>query len=181
MCIRDSCHKDAASRDLVTKNLTQVEGMSLDVLRRGIDWGFETFPQYLALLRRKGVIRPWHDRGIVPGQKWDEAIDRELGMADLILLLVSMDFLNSDYIWGKELATAIARAERGDASVVPVLLRAVDIEDAPFAKLQGLPTDLRPVTSWPNRDEAWTDVAKGIRRAVEAIQQRWAWRCPRCW
>ena len=128
---------------------------------------------HLALLRRKGVIRPWHDRGIVPGQKWDEAIDAQLSTADLILLLVSMDFLNSDYIWGKELATALARAERGDASVVPVLLRAVDIEDAPFAKLQGLPTDLRPVTSWPNRDEAWADVAKGIRRTVEAIQQRW--------
>jgi CheY-like chemotaxis protein len=129
---------------------------------------------HLALLRRKGVIRPWHDRGIVPGQKWDEAIDTQLTSAALILLLVSMDFMNSDYIWGKELATAIARAERGDASVVPVLLRAVDIEDAPFAKLQGLPTDLRPVTSWPNRDEAWTDVAKGIRRTVEGIQQRWA-------
>jgi CheY-like chemotaxis protein len=129
---------------------------------------------HLALLRRKGVIRPWHDRGIVPGQQWDEAIDAQLTRADLILLLVSMDFLNSDYIWGKELGTAIARAERGDASVVPVLLRAVDIEGAPFAKFQGLPTDLRPVTSWPNRDEAWTDVAKGIRRTVEAIQQRWA-------
>ncbi len=129
---------------------------------------------HLALLRRKGVIRPWHDRGIVAGQKWDEAIDAQLTRADLILLLVSMDFLNSDYIWGKELATAVARAERGDASVVPVLLRAVDIEGAPFAHLQGLPTDLRPVTSWPNRDEAWTDVAKGIRRTVERIQQRWA-------
>ena len=129
---------------------------------------------HLALLRRKGVIRPWHPRGIVPGQKWDQAIDAQLTSADLILLLVSMDFMNSDYIWGKELATAIARAERDDASVVPVLLRAVDIEGAPFAKLQGLPTDLRPVTSWPNRDEAWTDVAKGIRRTVEAIQQRWA-------
>lgn len=129
---------------------------------------------HLALLRRKGVIRPWHDRGIVPGQKWDAAIDTQLTRADLILLLVSMDFLNSDYIWGKELATAVARAERGDASVVPVLLRAVDIEGAPFAHLQGLPTDLRPVTSWPNRDEAWTDVAKGIRRTVERIRQRWA-------
>ena len=129
---------------------------------------------HLALLRRKGVIRPWHDRGIVPGQQWDKEIDAQLASADLILLLVSMDFLNSDYIWGKELATAIDRADRGDASVVPVLLRAVDIEDAPFAKLQGLPTDLRPVTSWPNRDEAWTDVAKGIRRTVEGIQKRWA-------
>ena len=127
---------------------------------------------HLALLRRKGVIRPWHDRGIVPGQKWDKTIDAQLTNADLILLLVSMDFMNSDYIWGKELATAIARAESDDASVVPVLLRAVDIEGAPFAKLQGLPTDLRPVTSWPNRDEAWTDVAKGIRRTVEASEGR---------
>lgn len=129
---------------------------------------------HLALLRRKGVIRPWHDRGIVPGQQWDQAIDSQLTSADLILLLVSKDFLNSDYIWGKELATAMSRAEHGDASVVPVLLRAVDIEDAPFAHLQGLPTDLRPVTSWPNRDEAWTDVAKGIRRTVADIQARWA-------
>jgi len=56
---------------------------------------------------------------------------------------------------------------------VPVMLRAVDIAGAPFAELQGLPTDLRPVTSWPNRDEAWTDVAKGIRRAVEQIQASW--------
>lgn len=127
---------------------------------------------HLALLRRKGVIRPWHDRGIVPGQQWDQVLDDRLAAADLILLLVSMDFVNSDYIWGKELATALARAECGDASVVPVLLRAVDIEDAPFVHLQGLPTDLRPVTSWPNRDEAWTDVAKGIRRTVKSIRQR---------
>ena len=69
---------------------------------------------HLALLRRKGVIRPWHDRGIVPGQQWDKEIDAQLASADLILLLVSMDFLNSDYIWGKELATAIDRADRGE-------------------------------------------------------------------
>lgn len=41
-------------RDITMRNLTQVEGMSLDVLRQGIDWGFETFPEYLAFLRRKG-------------------------------------------------------------------------------------------------------------------------------
>lgn len=64
------------------------------------------------------------------------------------------------------------RHERGEASVVPVMLRAVDITDAPFAALQGLPTDLKPVTSWPNRDEAWTDVAKGIRRTVEQIRSK---------
>lgn len=125
---------------------------------------------HLKIMERRGVIRPWHDRCIAPGQKWDQAISGQLESADLVLLLVSKDFINSDYIWGHELETAMNRQKRGEASVVPVMLRAVDIDGAPFADLQGLPTDLRPVTSWPNRDEAWTDVAKGIRRTVEQIQ-----------
>lgn len=128
---------------------------------------------HLKIMERRGVIRPWHDRCIAPGQKWDKAINSQLESADLVLLLVSKDFINSDYIWGHELETAMKRQASGKTSVVPVMLRAVDIDGAPFAELQGLPTDLRPVTSWPNRDEAWTDVAKGIRRRVEQIQARW--------
>jgi CheY-like chemotaxis protein len=128
---------------------------------------------HLKIMERRGVIRPWHDRCIAPGQKWDKEINSQLESADLVLLLVSKDFINSDYIWGHELETAMKRQESGKTSVVPVMLRAVDIDGAPFAELQGLPTDLRPVTSWPNRDEAWTDVAKGIRRSVEQIQARW--------
>jgi CheY-like chemotaxis protein len=75
-------------------------------------------------------------------------------------------------IWSEELDIAMQRHGRGEARVVPIFVRAVDIQpgDAPFMKLQGLPTDLRPVTSWPNRDEAWTNVAKGLRPTVENIQ-----------
>ena len=127
---------------------------------------------HLKIMERRGVIRPWHDRRIDPGTRWDREIDRQLARADLVLLLVSKDFINSDYIWGHELDTAMRRQRSGEASVVPVMLRAVDIAGAPFAELQGLPSDLRPVTSWPNRDEAWTDVAKGIRRTVEQIRSR---------
>lgn len=127
---------------------------------------------HLKIMERRGVIRPWHDRSIAPGQKWDREISSQLASADLVLLLVSKDFINSDYIWGHELETAMQRQQSGETTVVPVMLRAVDIDGAPFAGLQGLPTDLRPVTSWPNRDEAWTDVAKGIRRTVEQIQSR---------
>lgn len=133
----------------------------------------EELAGHLKIMERRGVIRPWHDRCIAPGQKWDKEIDSQLESADLVLLLVSKDFINSDYIWGHELETAMKRQASGKTSVVPVMLRAVDIDGAPFAELQGLPTDLRPVTSWPNRDEAWTDVAKGIRRRVEQIQARW--------
>lgn len=133
---------------------------------------------HLKIMERRGVIRPWHDRCLAPGQKWDTEIDIQLATADLVLLLVSADFIKSDYIWSHELDVAMKRHACGDASVVPVMLRAVDITDAPFAALQGLPTDLKPVTSWPNRDEAWMDVAKGIRRTVEKIQSGWAEKLP---
>ncbi len=127
---------------------------------------------HLKIMERRGVIRPWHDRCLTPGEKWDGKIHESLQAADLVLLLISSDFINSDYIWSQELDVAMKRHERGEASVIPVLLRAVDIAGAPFEKLQGLPTDFRPVTSWPNRDEAWTDVAKGIRKTVEHIQTK---------
>lgn len=128
---------------------------------------------HLKIMERRGVIRAWHDRCLTPGKTWGNAIDSQLEKADLVLLLVSADFIKSDYIWSHELDVAMKRHERGDASVIPVMLRAVDITDAPFAALQGLPTDLKPVTSWPNRDEAWTDVAKGIRCMVEQIRTKW--------
>ncbi|GJL69704.1 MAG: hypothetical protein NPIRA06_23390 [Nitrospirales bacterium] len=133
----------------------------------------EELAGHLKIMERRGVIRPWHDRCLAPGQTWDQEINTQLAAADLVLLLISADFINSDYIWGKELDVAMKRHASKEASVVPVMLRSVDITDAPFAALQGLPTDLRPVTSWPNRDEAWTDVAKGIRRTVEQIQAGW--------
>lgn len=127
---------------------------------------------HLKILERRGVIRSWHDRRINPGQAWDRQINVQLAAADLVLLLVSADFINSDYIWGSELGVAMKRHERGQTSVVPVLVRPCLIEDAPFASIQGLPTDLRAVTSWPNRDEAWTNVAIGIRKTVKDIQER---------
>lgn len=127
---------------------------------------------HLKILERRGVIRSWHDRRINAGQAWDKEINAQLAASDLVLLLVSADFINSDYIWGSELGVAMKRHERGQTSVVPVLVRPCLIEDAPFAALQGLPTDLRAVTSWPNRDEAWTNVAIGIRKTVKDIQER---------
>ena len=127
---------------------------------------------HLKIMEWRGVLRSWHDRAIVPGEDWDQAIHEGLSTADLVLLLISVDFIAFDYIWSHELKVAMERHRSGDARVVPVILRAVDIEDAPFAGLQALPTDLRPVTLWANRDEAWTNVAKGIRRTVQEIQDR---------
>lgn len=129
---------------------------------------------HLKILERRGLIRAWHDRQILAGEDWHQAIDEHLDSADLVLLLVSKDFVGSDYIFGVELERAQARCDSGDCEVVPILVRAVDIEpgDFWFMARQGLPPDLKPVTSWANRDEAWTQVAKGLRRTVEAIQAR---------
>lgn len=125
--------------------------------------------EQLALLKRQGFISGWHDRRIVPGQEWAATINENLESADVILLLVSAAFLNSDYCYDKEMKRALERHETKQASVIPILIRAVDWSGAPFSKLQILPKDAKPVTSWPNRDEAWTDVAKGIRKAIEEL------------
>jgi hypothetical protein len=101
---------------------------------------------HLALLRHEGVIASWHDRKIVAGQEWKGQIDRHLDEADIILLLVSADFLASDYCYEIEMQRALARHQAGEACVIPVIIRAVDWNSAPFANLQALPKDAKPVS-----------------------------------
>ena len=122
---------------------------------------------HLKLLQRQSVISTWHDRKILPGGEWDSEIDRNLETARIILLLISADFIASDYCWGKEVKLALERHRAKDATVVPIILRSCDWQSAPFAKLQGLPREMKPVTAWADRDAAWTDVARGIRAIVE--------------
>jgi hypothetical protein len=127
----------------------------------------------LALLRQQGVIKNFFDCEIVPGQEWDSVIRQQLDNAEIILLCVSRHFLNSDYSYRVELQAAMDRHKAGTATVIPVILEAADWQGAPFARLQALPTEARAVASWPNLAEALTDVARGIRRAIEtrAISQ----------
>lgn len=132
---------------------------------------------HLKILERRGLIQAWHDRKIVAGQDWAQAIDENLDSAELVLLLISKDFVESDYCFGVELKRTMERQAAKACEVVPIFVRAVsleaeDAEDFPFMKLQGLPTDLKAVTSWANRDEAWTNVAKGLRATVSGIRAR---------
>ena len=122
---------------------------------------------FLAPLRRSGKISAaWTDREILPGQEWDAAIKQELAEADLILLLVSPHFLASDYIWQHEISKAMERHERREAVVIPIILRPCDWQEMPFAKVQGLPRNAKPVSTYTNQDEAWLEVAQGIKRVV---------------
>ena len=133
----------------------------------------------LAILRRDGSISEWHDRDIGAGTDWNAEIRRELETADLVLILVSPDFINSDYCWSKELKLALDRHEQGRARLIPIILRPCSWQDAPFAKLQALPFDSRAVTTWSNRDEAFADIAKAIRKVVRGLRSASVEKVPR--
>jgi len=128
--------------------------------------------KHLSALKRSAVIRTWHDRKISPGTEFDVQIEQHLVIADLVLLLISPDFMTSDYCYTKEMAAALKRHHRGAARVIPIILRPVDWVQTPIGRLLALPTDGRPVTNWRRRDDALLDVAKGVRRAAEDIQAK---------
>lgn len=121
----------------------------------------------LAMLKRQGVIETWHDRRIGAGQNIGEAIDGHINSAEIVLLLVSPDFLASDYCYEREMTRALERHEAGKAVVIPVILRACDWHNAPFKDLLATPRDGKPITKWPDRDEAFLEVVKAIRKQAE--------------
>ncbi|MCF4967723.1 toll/interleukin-1 receptor domain-containing protein [Nostoc sp. CMAA1605] len=124
---------------------------------------------HLSTMKHQGVIEAWHDRAIIAGSNWADAIDDNLNIADIVLLLVSANFLASDYCYDKEMMRAMERYESKEARVIPIILKPVDWNDTPFSKLQALPKNAKPVTTWTNQDEAFSDIAKGIRRVAEEI------------
>jgi TIR domain len=126
-----------------------------------------TLEKHLSLLHRQGLISAWHDRHILPGTDWPHAINEHLESASVILLLISADFLASDYCYGLEMQRALERHQANEARVIPILLRPVDWNNAPFAHHQALPADAKPITR--RIPAAFTDVAAGIRRVIEDL------------
>jgi hypothetical protein len=126
--------------------------------------------EHLSGLKREGVIHGWHDRNITAGQEWANEIDKNLEASQVILLLISASFIASDYCYAKEMIRAIEKHSSSEARVLPFILRPCDWSNKPFSKLQALPKEGKPITKWSNRDEAWTDVAKGIRKVVEELK-----------
>ncbi len=130
--------------------------------------------KHLALLKNRGVLASWYDGEIVAGQEWEAAIFDQLNTADIILLLISADFLASPYCYGREMQRALERHDAKEARVIPVLLQPVDdFGHAPFAKLQAVPIDankrLKAVTEWPHRERAYAKIAEGIRQAADQL------------
>lgn len=124
--------------------------------------------KHLYTLRRAGFVREWYDREILAGEEWDRQISRHLESAEIILLLISADFLASKYCYDIEAKRALERHLAGQAQVIPIILRPVVWSLTPFAALQALPAGSRPVTEWPDMDLAFVNICEGILAVVVA-------------
>ncbi|MVM36139.1 TIR domain-containing protein [Spirosoma sp. HMF4905] len=125
--------------------------------------------KHLSSLKRTNKISIWNDRKILPGAEWDEEIKRELEDSELILLLISANFNASEYIWHNELLQAIKRHDNKQTKVIPIFCKPCDFIGLPYAKLQGLPKNARPISTFTNIDEPLAEIAVAIRKIIEDI------------
>ena len=125
--------------------------------------------KHLRPLQRDGVISTWYDRDINAGSEWEGEIDSHLHSAKIILLLISADFMDSDYCYGVEMDKAMKRHEAEEVVVIPVILRPVYWQILQFSKLQALPKNAQAVTSWGNQDEAFLDIAQNIKKIANKL------------
>jgi internalin A len=126
---------------------------------------------HLSLLQRKGLLKTWSDRKITAGQEWAGEIDKELERADIILLLISPDFIASNYCYDIEMKRALERHEAKEARVIPIIVRDVDWNIPPLRKLKALPKDAKPVKLWSDKDTAWKNVAAGISTVIAELHR----------
>src|SRR5260370_35341798 len=125
---------------------------------------------HLSPLRRQGLIDVWYDRDISAGTEWEQEIKKHLNSAQIVLLLVSPDFMDSDYCYSVEMKRALERHARGETQVIPIILRSVYWQGV-FAHLQALPTYGKHVKGphWHDLDTALNDVTKGILKGVKQL------------
>lgn len=128
--------------------------------------------KHLSPLKRAGKITTWHDRRIVPGQEFERQIDQYFSEADIILLLISSDFIASDYCYEIEMTNALTRHQRGEAVVIPVILRECAWHQLPFGSIMAATTDGKPITKFASHDEGYVQVVNAVSRAIAEMDAR---------
>ncbi len=123
-------------------------------------------------LSQHPLIGEWIEHKIQPGRDWRQAIISHLNTAHIILLLISADFLASDFCYSIEMQQALQRHKAGEAYVIPIILRPIDIEKSPFGRLNALPKNHIPVIEWSNHDKAFLDIVGDVKEAIEEFFQR---------
>lgn len=129
----------------------------------------ELLDKHLVPLQRRKIIDAWHDRKIEAGQQWADEIDENLNKADIILLLISPNFLSSPYCSNIELNKAMERHKARESRVIPIILEPCAWRYYDFGQLQAFPKDGKAIALWTNENEAFLDVAEGIRQVAEDL------------
>jgi hypothetical protein len=136
----------------------------------------QSLQSQLKILERLGKIELWSDAQILPGERWNDSIIQKLQSSDIILLLISADFLNSDYIWNTEFKMALDREHKGEASIVPIILKKCLWRETPLKELQAIPQDdngrLKPVAEWEDRDKAFAHIAEDLVKLISSRIER---------
>ena len=154
-----------------TENKTKPLNLFISYSQKDVGYK-QALETHLAPLKRDGLISTWSDQELIPGEEWDREIQKNLTTADIILLLVSANFIATDYIWDKEMTRAIERHEKEEAKVVPIILSPCDWQSAPFAILAALPAKGKPISNYANQDDAWTEVVTKLRDLINQINSK---------
>src|SRR5450755_2576567 len=134
---------------------------------------------HLSPLQRSGLVTLWYDGDIIPGADWEEEIKLRLNRADIVLLLISADLIQSEYCYAVEMQRAVEKHQAGTTHVIPVVLRPVAWQETPIGgiklgRLQALPKGIKAVTTWKNHDAAWKEVAEGIGNVVNKLLRKFS-------
>ncbi|MBB6242147.1 toll/interleukin-1 receptor domain-containing protein [Rhodanobacter sp. MP1X3] len=133
----------------------------------------DQFLKHLRPLEREQLVESWVDQQIKAGDAWDKETQKQLAAADLVLVLVSVDFINSTYCYDNELQKALDREANGSVRVIPVVMRSCLWAHSPLGQHKAVPKDGLAATSWRTLDDAFTDAATEIRRvAVAMVEER---------
>jgi len=134
---------------------------------------FKNFVKFLSNMQRQGEVSAWSDQDITGGDGWRNKINDNLECADVIVLLISQDFVHSDYCYDVEMTRALERHAAKTAKVIPIYVRVTDVKGSVIEELQGLPEGRRPISKWDDKDEAWKNVIEGLRSSIaEFIKER---------
>lgn len=127
--------------------------------------------KHLQPLKRQGILSYWSDRDISAGALWDDEIIREIEKADIILLLISPDYLASDYCFDNQMIRAIEKSKKQEFSfVVSVLLRPCSWKDTPLTNLPVFPKNKIPISNWTKTDDAFIDVIENIKILLDILR-----------
>lgn len=159
----DDLAEEAVAPQLAPKN-TQKK-VFISYAREDRPW-VDKLEKHLASLRRSGLIDAWTDSQILPGKPWNDSIIQELRQADIFIFIVSVDFIDSEFINKYEVPEAMKRNREHHTPIIPVILRPCDWYDQPYKKFQALPTNALPITRWDNEDEAFMSVVSGLKKLM---------------